>query len=687
MEIRINKLRLHNFKGMRDAEYTFEGRNARIEGTNGSGKSTVFDAFTWLLFGKDHRDQSADSFEIKTIDPETGAPIPRLEHWVEAELLVDGMLNTLRRCWIEDWVTPTGKTEPVMMGHKSMFIVNGVDVGTKRAYDTTIQAWMNEDAFRLITNPLYFIGGTDWQTRRKALLDLVKDSPERDRVRKDFADVVDRLSGRSLDAYRKQLKAEKAANKRDLDMARRNIEGMRQTLPESVNEEEIRSDLEKRRKAFDSNVEDIRKQREAITSAIASSDSANAEKKAQVDAIWAEITNIQITMGNDIAQAQKAAQEENNRAKAAALQAWNDKELTERRVNTMAVRVKREEGDLEELMKQRGIDAAELKALGDEYKAEKTKAFSYTPRTTCEFCGQELPAATIEQAEAKAHEAFVSARKKTLEGIIEKAERIKASIGRIDETIAKSKSMIEEHKAEISKDEDLLGKLKAKYEELKAVPMKDLDAIAEEIRRPADKMIQELRLKASKAEVKDETKESRLEELKELQAKEDVLVQEFSAIQHEAAALLAVNSERKRQLAMIERKEQEANGFADAVARNERDEARVAQFVEADIRSVENSLNALFRVARWKMFDRTMDGGLVEMCEVTSPEGVPYRSMNDAMKTLCGMDVIRVFSDRFQAQAPIFIDNAEGIIRTNFGTSAQVIRLVVKDCPITLVNE
>jgi len=62
--------------------------------------------------------------------------------------------------------------------------------------------------------------------------------------------------------------------------------------------------------------------------------------------------------------------------------------------------------------------------------------------------------------------------------------------------------------------------------------------------------------------------------------------------------------------------------------------------------------------------------------------------MNDAAKTECGMDCIRVFSERYGSSAPIFIDNAESIIRESFGTPAQVIRLVVKDrAKITLINE
>ena len=101
MDIRINYLRLKNFKGTRDAEYRFNGGNARIDGANGSGKSTVFDAFTWLLFGKDHNDQTTVKFELKTIDPATGEVIPNLEHWVEAELTIDGNKTVIKRTWQE----------------------------------------------------------------------------------------------------------------------------------------------------------------------------------------------------------------------------------------------------------------------------------------------------------------------------------------------------------------------------------------------------------------------------------------------------------------------------------------------------------------------------------------------------------------------------------------------------------
>ena len=99
MEIRINNLTLHNFKGVRgDRTVTFNGRNATIEGDNGTGKSTIFDAFTWLLSGKDHQGRDWTNFNIKPIDPATKETIHGLDgHWVEAELTIDGVTKTLRR--------------------------------------------------------------------------------------------------------------------------------------------------------------------------------------------------------------------------------------------------------------------------------------------------------------------------------------------------------------------------------------------------------------------------------------------------------------------------------------------------------------------------------------------------------------------------------------------------------------
>ena len=64
-KVKILKLSLLNFKGIKQLEITFNG-TTKIYGDNATGKTTLVDAFTWLLFGKDSTDRK--DFSIKTFD-------------------------------------------------------------------------------------------------------------------------------------------------------------------------------------------------------------------------------------------------------------------------------------------------------------------------------------------------------------------------------------------------------------------------------------------------------------------------------------------------------------------------------------------------------------------------------------------------------------------------------------------
>lgn len=686
MEIRIIALRLRNFKGARTAEYLFGGHNARIEGPNGSGKSTVFDAFTWLLFGKDHRDQTTESFELKTIDPATGKPYPREDHWVEAVLTVDGQEHVLRRSWSENWVKPTGEIEDVLKGHTSAFYVDGVDVGTKRAYDAVVGGWMQESVFKLLTNPHYFIDEafTPWKNRRKALLDLVKDAPERARVREEFADVVEKLTGRSIEDYRKRLALEKAANKRDLAQTLSRIEGMREALPEEADTDGIRVRIEQLREKRDAAVAKLKDEAAALDRQIASADEADAARKAENTAIWAEITRTQLEMARYLSEAKKVAQAQNSDRDEDIMRTRANVEKRQATMRFEKDHQERTRGELAEMEAERGRMAVRLQEMGDKYRTEKARVFEYTPETKCPYCGQEIPAASVAEARAKAEELFKAERKAFLDNLIADAKALKARIGEQDARIAGMNDLL----AKSAQEYDLAQKEAAKWsvelKRLEALPEADLAAIEAEARGSEEfkalaAQERDLRAKALKTSCRPDDAADLVNKRKEIDERISAVNERFAKEELAAQDALSVGKVRADQLKLIAQKENEAKGFADALARCEREEARAAEFVKADIDSVETAINGLFHTARWKMFDTTIDGGIVEMCEVTSPEGVPYKSMNDAMKILCGLDCIRVFSERYNSLAPIFIDNAEGVLRDRFDTPAQVIRLVVKD--------
>lgn len=695
MEIKIIALRLRNFKGTRSAEYLFGGRNARIEGPNGSGKSTVFDAFTWLLFGKDHRDQTANTFEVKTIDPATGRPYPREDHWVEAVLRVDGTDHVLRRAWVEDWVKPTGAVEDVLKGHKSAFYVDGVDVGTKAAYDAVVAGWLREDSFKLITNPHYFIDDafTPWKERRRALLDLVKDDPGRAQVREQFADVVDKLSGRSIEDYRKRLAMEKAANKKDLAQVLSRIDGMREALPEDVDTNAMQLQLHNLQERRDRAVAKLKKQAADIDAAIASADKADEARKAENAAIWAEITQLQLKMGNYTTEATKAALAQNAARQQAIIAARANLTAAQAKMNAEKSQQQRTAQELEPMERERARMAHNLSAMGEKYKAEKARAFQFIPDTRCPYCGQEIPAASQEQARAEALRHFQAEQKKVVDAILADARALKAAIGEQDARIAGMHDIID-------KSRQLYGEAQAKAQEwtaevqrLESQPAADPAAIEAQARetdefKAMQRQEQALRSKALATSSRPDGLDELVRQRKDIEQQVQAELDKYAKAELEAQAALSVGKVRSEQLALIRQKEQEAKNFADAIAREEREEARAAEFMKADIDSVEAAINGLFHTARWKMFDTTMDGGLVEMCDVTTPDGVPYKSMNDAMKILCGLDCIRVFSERYCSTAPIFIDNAESITQEAFDTPAQVIRLVVKDTPeLLLITE
>ena len=689
MDIRINTLTLHNFKGVRDASFIFGGSNARVEGGNGAGKSTVFDAFTWLLFGKDHQGQDWTNFDLKPIDPETREPIHGLDHWVEAELTIDGTKKTLKREVQEDWVKPRGEAEKVLKGHKQSFFIDGIDTATKKAYDAAVSQWIDENVFRMITNPLYFIDDayTDWKSRRKALVSLIdKDEAERrGSLAEDFADLISEMRGEPMELFRKRIAVEKKANKERLTDAQHNIKAWTEALPEKVDTSVLKERVKAIEKARDERIAEISRKIAGIDAGISDINAANAEKRAEIDAMHREITSIRLEQQNYLDERLKTAREaaRSLSQKKSNLNMFIYKANSEcENLDKMILLAEKEQERLEQSKAAHGV---KLQELGKKYQAEKEKAFTYNNDfDMCPTCGQPLPPEMIEAGRNAALEAFQKSVKENLRAIVEEAQGIKAHVAFIDNNIAGNIAALDDLKNKREKIQADLSDYRNELEEVGRFNVMDLDEIEKEARkdehyvelavREHDTNAKILRLSGDCVSV-----DALLTDRRGFESQKDATWKEA---EKECASLrdaLAAAEQRDRMLDMIGIEEKEERKYADEVARLERLEFRAQEYAKAEVDSMEDALCRLFRVARWKMFSATLEGGLTEMCEVTNTAGVPYRSMNDAMKILCGMDVIRVFSDRYGVRAPIFIDNAESITQKSFDTAAQVIRLVVTE--------
>ena len=233
MNIRINRLLLQNFKGIKHLEINADGENLKIYGDNATGKTTVFDAFTWVLFGKDSLGRS--DFGIKTQD-ENGKVIHNLEHTVECELAIDNSILALKKIYAEKWTKKRGSAEADFSGHETKYFINEVP-STKKEYEQKIAMYIDESLFKTITNPLYFNEHLKWQDRRQILLSLCNENISDEDIlarSPEFSPLLDELKGRTVQEYSKIIKGKQTAINDELKAIPQRISEASLAIPEVV---------------------------------------------------------------------------------------------------------------------------------------------------------------------------------------------------------------------------------------------------------------------------------------------------------------------------------------------------------------------------------------------------------------------------------------------------------------------
>lgn len=206
MQIKIKTLQLENFKGIKDLTIDFKD-TTNIYGDNAVGKTTIFDAYSWLLWDKDSLNRK--DFAIKPYDKD-GEEIHNLESVVEGDFSFDDTDLNLKKIYKEVWTKKRGSTQAEFTGHTTDYYINAVPV-KKKEYTERIESVLSEDNFNLLSNPLYFNQFLVKTERREILLSLIEDVKPEDIIakNKDLEDLdletytVDELKKIAKDSARK----------------------------------------------------------------------------------------------------------------------------------------------------------------------------------------------------------------------------------------------------------------------------------------------------------------------------------------------------------------------------------------------------------------------------------------------------------------------------------------------------
>jgi len=149
--MKLLKLTLKNFKGVKNFELNAEGKNLKVFGDNATGKTTLFDSFVYLLFDKDSNNKS--DFAIKTLD-ENNNELHGLDHEVEGIFDLDDQELTLRKVYSEKWAKKRGSATKDFTGHTTDYFINGVPSKLKE-YKDKVSSIVDEDVFNFNVTELF----------------------------------------------------------------------------------------------------------------------------------------------------------------------------------------------------------------------------------------------------------------------------------------------------------------------------------------------------------------------------------------------------------------------------------------------------------------------------------------------------------------------------------------------------
>lgn len=641
--IKLECLTLNNFKGIRYLTLDFTNAETWIYGENGTGKTTVCDAFSWLLFGKDSKGRSDSNFNIKTLD-ESGKPILKIEHYVSGLLSVDGKSVKLQRRYVEKWVKPRGTTEETLKNHQTEFYVNDVKLATKQEYDSTVASILPEDVSRMITNPFYFTS-LNPDVQKSMLLDMAGDVTDEDvaGLKPEYVELLAQLSGKSLAQYSKEIAARKKAIKDELVVIPSNIETANRLKPEE--EDWV---------ALDAELTEKRTKKAELEASLS-------DKSKLVEEEYKRKANIQKAIGEKRISLTK----KENELRATADKGRNDVSL---KIRDMEYKLKLHEGDL--VRKRNEISSyeaqiqrmnTELDTLRGQYRQISQEQLTYPEGAfVCPTCHRQLEADDIAAKQHEMEANFNQSKSARLQANSTKGKGIKA-------TLEETKKKREDALAKVAELEAMIEQIKADIEAQKASMPESVD-VRQLIESDADCIA----IRNEIAELENQlTMEAKPVDTTDLKDGIKVLDSAISELVKRLAKREAIERADK-EIATLEEKRIANN---QALADLEKTEFVMLDFQKAKDNELMKRINGMFQIVSFSFVNEQLNGGEKLTC-VCTIDGVPYPDLNDAKKLNAGLDIINAMCKVKGISAPIFIDNRERVNKI-IPTISQIINLVV----------
>lgn len=634
MELKIKNIVLQNFKGCKSATYQINGKNVTVSGANGSGKTTIFDAFTWLLFGKDSLDNA--KFEIRPLDKD-GKQIDNVEICVAATLEIDGKEVELKKTQKQNWVKKRGTQNPVLQGNVNEYEIDGYP-RSEKDYKEYINGIVSDDLFKMLTNPAYF-PNMPWKEQRATIMNFASEVSDVGLATGDsrFNDLIDEL-GKAPSTDDIKVKYQKSLN----ELKKKQVE-----LPVRIDEiSNSRVDIDVAELELLKN--SLNEQIADVKSKIADTDKQFEEYQKLSD----RIMELKFAESDLV----RKANEENIKARREIEDKISDKKVLLRQTEKTIDDCERQI----DISKHHSVSLNEsIESYRSQYRQTQELVFDENS-LVCSYCGQEYPQDRKEQIKAD----FESKKATEIKKITELGNKAKAELGKEKETIESLEKELIEHRKSFEILDNAITDLAKQLSELPT----SVDVTGTDEYKTIQSQIDEKEQAMSQMNSADEVRKSLNAELEDLQSQ---LI--------ECEKKIAMSQKNIEIDERIDELQEEQREVAQKIADVEKMLYLLDEFIKYKLDKISDSINAMFDGVNWRLFSEQINGGIKEVCECTV-NGVPYGSLNNGHRIIAGLQIIKALQKLYGAYLPIFTDNAESINDFNIPEMpCQLIKLKVSD--------
>lgn len=632
--MKLLKLSIYNFKGIKALEIMPHGESMTIYGDNATGKTTIADAYLWLLFDKDSA--GTKNFIPK---PKTGLgeDVHNVDTIVEGTYLIGNSEVTLKKVFSEVWKKKRGSATAEFTGHTVDYYIDGVPV-KQSEYIARIESIAPIDRLTALTQVDYFPSILSMQERRNILLDIVGNIEDMNVIAQnaqlaELKNLLEKGNGYySVDEYHKIAKSRLTEVNNALKLMPARLDEAQRALPDEADVKAIEKELSAcydKKEEIESKLNDLQN---AETS----------ELKTEKYELKFKLAEAETKHKNFFLESNRKINDEIGKLSVEMAQLQN--EIRRKVIESNDLKM-----EIAEIEKKRD-------RLVDEYKEVANTSFDGD--MLCPTCGRPLPENQIEQAKATFNrnksERLTAINLKgkatcSTDLILGKQQKLDA----VENIIKENHGKIESINGEIKKLESQLVVM-TPFDETEEY--KDIMARITKI----NKQIENADVGTIKQKYKIELNEINLK---------------ISSCLEIQAAQIHAESQKKR----IEELQEEQKRLGEEYEKATQGLYLCEEFIKAKVNMLTDSINAKFNDIKFKLFDVQINGGIKEICEVLVPSEnglIPYQYANNAAKVNAGLDIIKVLSKHYGVSMPVFIDNAESVTALK-DIGLQVIKLVV----------